>query len=156
MKIHLIAVGTRMPGWVTEGYEEYARRMPPDLRLNLIEIPAGQRGKKMDAVTARRVEGEKMLGSIPSGSQVIALDVQGKSWSTTKLVEQTSHWMQDGRDVALLVGGADGLDASCLARADQRWSLSTLTFPHPLARIILAEQLYRAASILHNHPYHRG
>lgn len=156
MKIHLIAVGTRMPGWVTEGYEEYARRMPPDLKLNLVEIPAGQRGKKMDAVTARRVEGEKMLASIPPGSQVIALDVQGKSWSTTKLVEQTSHWMQDGCDVALLVGGADGLDVPCLTRADQRWSLSALTFPHPLVRIILAEQLYRASSILKNHPYHRG
>ena len=156
MRIHLVAVGTRMPSWVAEGYEEYARRMPPDLKLNLIEIPAGQRGKKMDAVTAKRVEGEKMLTSIPSGSQVIALDVQGKSWSTEQLAEQVSCWMQDGRDVALLVGGADGLAASCLARADQRWSLSALTFPHPLVRVMLAEQLYRASSILHNHPYHRG
>jgi len=156
VKIHLIAVGTRMPGWVTEAVEEYTRRMPPDLKLDLVEIPAGQRGKKMDAVTAKRVEGEKMLAAIPAGCQVIALDVQGKSWSTEKLAEQISRWMQDGRDVVLLVGGADGLDASCLARADLRWSLSALTFPHPLVRVILAEQFYRASSILKNHPYHRG
>ncbi len=156
MHIHIIAVGTRMPGWVTEAWQEYARRMPPNLSLRLVEIPAGQQGKKMDATTAMRIEGEKMLAAIPERSRVIALDVKGKSWSTEALAGQLSGWMQDGRDMALLVGGADGLDPACLARAEQRWSLSPLTFPHPLVRIILAEQLYRATTILQNHPYHRG
>lgn len=156
MNIDIVAVGTRMPAWVNDAYEEYAQRLVHELKLNLVEIPIGQHGKKMDAVTAKRVEGEKMLAGISSANHVIALDVKGKSWSTKKLSDQLSHWMQDGRDVSLLVGGPDGLDDSCLSRADQHWSLSTLTFPHPLVRVILAEQLYRASSILKNHPYHRG
>lgn len=156
VKINLIAVGTRMPGWVTAGYEEYAKRMPPECQLNLIEIVPGQRGRKMDTARALKAEAEKMLASIPQGSKVIALDVEGQHWSTDKLSGQVSSWMQDGRDVALLIGGPEGLHSSCLALAEQRWSLSALTFPHPLVRVLLAEQLYRAISILKNHPYHRG
>lgn len=145
-----------MPGWITAGYEEFTKRMPTECQLNLIEIAPGQRGKKKDPTQALKAEAGKMLTSIPRGSKVIALDVNGQHWSTDELSMKLSSWMQEGRDVALLVGGPDGLDESCLAQSEQRWSLSALTFPHPLVRVILAEQLYRAVSILKNHPYHRG
>lgn len=97
-----------------------------------------------------------MLAAIPKGARVVALDVKGKPWSTEGLSSNMEEWMQDGRDVALLVGGPDGLDPRCLQQAQQRWSLSPLTFPHPLVRVIIAEQLYRAHSIIKNHPYHRA
>jgi len=155
MKIDLIAVGQRMPKWVEAGYQEYARRMPPDCRLNLIEIAAGQRGKNADISRILQQEGRKMLQSVPKGSRIIALDVKGKSWSTGQLSQQMAGWMQDGRNVAILVGGPEGFDPDCLAAAEQRWSLSPLTFPHPLVRVIVAEQLYRGLSLLKNHPYHR-
>lgn len=156
MKIYLIAVGNRMPDWVNTAYAEYTRRMPKECQLNLLEINPGQRGKNADTARAMKAEAEKMHAAIPQGAKVIALDVKGQQWSTEKLATQLSAWMQDGRDVALLVGGPEGLDATCLSMAEQRWSLSSLTFPHPLVRVVLAEQLYRAMSILKNHPYHRG
>jgi 23S rRNA (pseudouridine1915-N3)-methyltransferase len=156
VKIHLLAVGKRMPVWVTQGYEEYVRRMPPELSLQLTEItPARQSSKTTPAVLMRQ-EGERLLVAIPPGSRVIALDVRGRQWSTEDLAKEMESWMQNGRPVALLVGGPEGLDEACLQRAEQRWSLSPLTFPHPLVRILLAEQLYRAVSILHHHPYHRA
>ncbi|HPY41824.1 MAG TPA: 23S rRNA (pseudouridine(1915)-N(3))-methyltransferase RlmH, partial [Thiolinea sp.] len=102
------------------------------------------------------LEGEKLLAAIPAGSLVIALDVLGKPWSTEQLSSQLDQWLASGQDVALLVGGPEGLSKACLQRSDQKWSLSALTFPHPLVRIIVAEQLFRAWSILSNHPYHRG
>ncbi|RDH81845.1 MAG: 23S rRNA (pseudouridine(1915)-N(3))-methyltransferase RlmH [endosymbiont of Seepiophila jonesi] len=156
MKIHLISVGNRMPRWVTEGYEEYARRMPAECGLNLVEINPGHRGKNADIQRTLRDEGERMLKAIPKGCQVIALDVQGSSWSTEKLSQKLGAWMGDGRDLALLVGGPEGLARDCLARAEGRWSLSTLTMPHPLVRVVVAEQIYRAWSLLRNHPYHRA
>lgn len=155
MRIDLIAVGTKMPKWVVEGYREYARRMPPECRLNLVEIPAGQRGRNADIARVLRQEGEKMLAAVPKGSRVVALDVAGKAWSTPALSRQLDGWMQDGRNVAILIGGPEGFDPACLAAAEQRWSLSPLTFPHPLVRVIVAEQLYRALSLLRGHPYHR-
>ncbi|MEW5755591.1 MAG: 23S rRNA (pseudouridine(1915)-N(3))-methyltransferase RlmH [Pseudomonadota bacterium] len=155
MQIHLIAVGTRMPDWVTQGYEEFAKRLPPECRLKLVEIPAGKRGKGADLNRLIKEEGERVLAAIPKSARVIALDVQGAAWTTEQLAQQLGDWLQDGRDVALLVGGPDGLAPPCLERAAQRWSLSKLTFPHPLVRIVVAEQLYRAWSILQNHPYHR-
>ncbi|MGV6816240.1 MAG: 23S rRNA (pseudouridine(1915)-N(3))-methyltransferase RlmH [Thiotrichales bacterium] len=155
MQIHLIAVGQKMPGWVSQGYEEYARRMPPDCRLNLIELPAGQRRKNADIDRILQQEAERMLDAIPKGAFVIALDVDGKPWDTAQLSTQMGQWMQGGSDIALLVGGPEGLHSKALARAQQRWSLSPLTFPHPLVRVIVAEQLYRALSLLRNHPYHR-
>jgi 23S rRNA (pseudouridine1915-N3)-methyltransferase len=155
MRIDLIAVGHRMPKWVEAGYQEYARRMPPDCRLNLIEIHAGQRGKNADIARILQQEGRKMLAAVPRGSKIIALDVKGKSWSTKQLSGQMADWMQGGRDVAILIGGPEGFHPDCLAVAEQRWSLSALTFPHPLVRVIVAEQLYRGLSLLKHHPYHR-
>ena len=155
MRISLIAVGTRMPEWVEQGYQEYARRLPADYALQLVEIAAGKRGKGADIARITQQEGEKMLAAIPKGARVVALDVQGRGWSTEQLAQAMDEWRHDGRDVALLVGGPEGLAPECLTRAEQRWSLSKLTLPHPLVRIVVAEQLYRAWSILHHHPYHR-
>ncbi|MGB0846001.1 MAG: 23S rRNA (pseudouridine(1915)-N(3))-methyltransferase RlmH [Thiolinea sp.] len=156
MRIHLLAVGTKMPAWVATASNEYANRMPPHCQLLIREIPQEKRSKNSDLQRIRNMEGEKILAAIPSGAKVIALDVQGKSWSTEQLSGQLDNWMQSGQDIALLVGGPEGLSADCLQRADARWSLSALTFPHPLVRIIVTEQLFRAWSILSNHPYHRG
>ena len=155
MRISLIAVGSKMPGWVEQGYQEYARRMPADCNLQLVEIAAGKRGKGADIVRITRQEGEKMLAAVPRGARIVTLEVTGRAWKTEQLSTELDHWMHDGRDVALLVGGPEGLAPECVARAEQRWSLSNLTLPHPLVRIVVAEQLYRAWSILQNHPYHR-
>lgn len=155
MQIHLIAVGTRMPAWVTAGYDEYAKRLPRECALKLVEIPPGKRGRNVDVKRILRDEGERMLAALPKDCSVIALEVGGKPWSTPQLADQLRGWLAGGRDVALLVGGPEGLDAACRARADQTWSLSALTLPHPLVRVLLAEQLYRAWSITVGHPYHR-
>ncbi|MDH5571096.1 MAG: 23S rRNA (pseudouridine(1915)-N(3))-methyltransferase RlmH [Gammaproteobacteria bacterium] len=155
MQIHLIAVGTRMPDWVETGFDEYAKRMPPECRLNLIEIPAGKRSKNVDTARLIEQEGQRMLAAIPKNSKVIAMDVEGAAWSTGKLATQMSGWMQGGQDVVLLVGGPEGLAPDCRKLGQPGWSLSPLTLPHPLVRIVLAEQLYRAISILKNHPYHK-
>jgi 23S rRNA (pseudouridine1915-N3)-methyltransferase len=155
MKIHLLAVGTRMDAWVTEGFQEYAKRLPPHCCLKLIEIPAGKRTKSTDLVRLMEQEGEQLLNAIPEGVLCIALDRTGKQWTTEQLSGEMDKWLQGGRDVALLVGGPEGLSPACVTRAEQRWSLSTLTLPHPLVRIVVAEQLFRAWSILANHPYHR-
>jgi len=156
MQIHLIAVGTRMPGWVNDGYAEYARRLPRECGLNLTEIPLAQRSKSQPVSRAIEEEGRRMQAAIGANRQVIALDVKGRGWSTEQLAGELKHWMQDGRDVSLLVGGPDGLAEGCLQAAARRWSLSPLTLPHPLVRVILAEQLYRAWSLNAGHPYHRA
>lgn len=145
-----------MPAWVTSGYDEYARRMPPECQLKLVEIAPGKRSKSANIQRILQEEGERVLNAIPKGAEVIALDVQGKTWSTEVLAEQMRTWMQAGHDLALLVGGPEGLAPACIARARQHWSLSPLTFPHPLVRIVLAEQLYRASSIIKKHPYHKA
>jgi 23S rRNA (pseudouridine1915-N3)-methyltransferase len=155
MKIKLLAVGTKMPAWVTQGYDEYARRMPSDMQLQLQELALGFRGKGADLKRAIAKEGEQMLAAIPVQDYVIALDVLGKPWSTGQLAKECGNWRMGGCNVTLLVGGPDGLDPACVARADQRWSLSPLTLPHPLVRVVLAEQIYRAWSLLNNHPYHK-
>ncbi len=155
MRIQLIAVGSRMPGWVDEGYQEYARRLPSECSLQLQEIPAGKRGKNADIVRLTRQEGEKMAAAIPKGARVVALEVKGKPWSTEQLSARMESWLGDGRDVALLVGGPEGIEPELSASADERWSLSPLTLPHPLVRIVVAEQIYRAWSLLKGHPYHR-
>lgn len=156
MNIYLIAIGNRMPNWVTCGYEEYSKRLGNDCTLQLIEIAAGKRGKNADIDRILQLEGEQMLKAIPKNSRVIALDVPGQQWDTPALANQIKQWQFDGRAVSLLIGGPEGLAPACLAKAEQSWSLSKLTFPHPLVRIVLAEQLYRAWSLLHGHPYHRG
>jgi 23S rRNA (pseudouridine1915-N3)-methyltransferase len=145
-----------MPGWVETAYLEYAQRMPRECSLHLVEIEPGHRGKGASPAVARRAEGDRLLSAIPKGAQVWALDQRGKSMSTENLAQALAGWMDDGRDVALLVGGPEGLADACRQRADRLWSLSPLTFPHPLVRVLLAEQIYRAWSILKGHPYHRG
>ncbi|MGO3737917.1 MAG: 23S rRNA (pseudouridine(1915)-N(3))-methyltransferase RlmH [Marinomonas foliarum] len=155
MRVRLIAVGSKMPKWVAEGYDEYAKRLPKDFALELVEIPMSPRGKNTDIAKAIRKEGDAMLEAIPSNDKVIAMEVLGKEWSTEQLADQTEQWRMDGYNVSLLVGGPDGLDPRCTSRADQVWSLSRLTLPHPMVRIILAEQIYRAWTLMNNHPYHR-
>ena len=156
MNIHLLCVGEKMPRWVQDGYGEYAKRLPAECALRLVEIAPGRRGKNADLARAVREEGARMLEAIPRGARVVALDVRGRSWDTPQLARQLADWMQSGQDLALLVGGPEVLSPDCLDRADQRWSLSPLTLPHPLVRVVLAEQLYRAWSILRGHPYHRA
>lgn len=155
MKVHLIAVGERMPGWVEAGFAEYAKRLPPECALRLVEIAPGKRTKNSDIPRLRAQEGERILAAIPKGALVVALEVKGRPWSTEALSAHLGEWLQGGRDVALLVGGPDGLDDACRARAELQWSLSPLTLPHPLVRVVLAEQVYRAWTLLKGHPYHR-
>ena len=152
MRGWLIAVGERMPAWVQEGYAEYARRLSRELPLQLVEIPAQSR----DPARATIQEGAALLGAVPKGAHVVALDGRGKAFSSEELAAQLGHWRMQGKDLAFLIGGADGLSAAVRQRADQQWSLGPLTLPHPLVRVLVAEQLYRAASQLGNHPYHRG
>lgn len=156
MHIHLIAVGTRMPAWVTEGYREYARRLPHECSLRLVEIPPCKRKKTLSIARIREEEGRQLLAAIPEQATVVALDVTGKPWSTQELAFRLQDWMQGGRAIALLVGGADGLADACLARADLCWSLSAHTLPHALVRVVIAEQVYRAWTLLSGHPYHRA
>ena len=145
-----------MPTWVQAGYQEYATRLPRECALHLIEIPAGKRSPHADLPRIVRTEGERLLAAVPAGSRLIALDERGQEWTTVALAEQLTGWLREGRDLSLLIGGPDGLAAACCERAEQLWSLSRLTLPHPLVRIVVAEQLYRAWSLLHHHPYHRA
>lgn len=156
MQIHLIAVGDRMPGWVQTGYQAYAKRLPAECALHLVEVPAGKRGKNADLARLLRDETQRMLTAVPKNATVIALEVSGQAWSTAQLADQLDDWLHGGRDVALLVGGPEGLGQAARDAADQQWSLSKLTLPHPLVRVVVAEQLYRAWSVLRNHPYHRA
>lgn len=156
MRLRLVCVGQKMPEWVSQGYNEYARRMPPELALDLVEIPMAHRGKNPDIPRLMQREGDAILSALGPRDRVIALEVGGHNWSTEKLASQLETWQQDGRDVSFLVGGPDGLADACRSRAEQQWSLSSLTLPHPLVRILLAEQLYRAWSVTRNHPYHRA
>lgn len=155
MKLLLVAVGTKMPAWVQQGFDEYARRFPRDLPFELIEIPAGKRGKNADIKRILELEGEKMLAAVPKGSCVVTLEVTGENWSSPQLAKKLSSWQQDGRDICLLIGGPEGLAPACIAASEAKWSLSALTLPHPMVRVVLAEALYRAWSISTNHPYHR-
>lgn len=156
MQILLLAVGTKMPAWVTQAYTDYAQRMPASCRLQLKEISAEKRTKNSNIKAIQEKEATKIKHAIPKGSRVVALDVTGQSWSTEKLANRLQDWMMGGQDIALLVGGPDGLTHELLSLADEKWSLSQLTFPHPLVRVIVAEQLYRAYSVTQNHPYHRA
>ncbi|WP_078084348.1 23S rRNA (pseudouridine(1915)-N(3))-methyltransferase RlmH [Microbulbifer mangrovi] len=158
MKIRIIAAGGKMPAWVQEGYNEYAKRLPRELTLEMVEVPLGNRGQKNSAALvekARQKEGEAMLAAINPREHVVALEVKGKSWSTEQLSRELASWQMSGDNVCLLIGGPDGLSPDCVARANQKWSLSALTLPHPLVRVLLAEQMYRAWTLLAGHPYHK-
>ena len=156
MHIHLIAAGQKMPAWVIQACDDYLKRLPRELQLSTIEVPLTRRGKNADIQRIVRDESRKIMESVPAGSSLVALDVKGKKISTQKLATTLHNWMQRGQDIAIVIGGPDGLSAELLQRAEQTLSLSDMTFPHPLVRIILVEQLYRAWSILNNHPYHRA
>lgn len=155
MRIRLISVGSKMPGWVEEGYHEYSRRLGHDLKLELVEVPLGRRSKGADINRLQEKEAGQMLAAIGQGDRVVTLEIKGKPWSTEQLADTMGNWLHGGQNISLLVGGPEGLHPSCMARADLRWSLSPLTLPHPLVRVVVAEQVYRAWSILHNHPYHK-
>lgn len=156
MKLILAAVGHRMPDWVELAYHEYARRLPPDTPLELRETKPESRQAGRSTEQILHAEGRRLEALLPVGCRRIALDERGRDLTTHDLAQAMAQWRQDGRDVAFLVGGADGLDAGLKQACDQRVRLSSLTLPHAMVRVLLAEQLYRAWSILHNHPYHRA
>ncbi|MGH8164544.1 MAG: 23S rRNA (pseudouridine(1915)-N(3))-methyltransferase RlmH [Rhodanobacteraceae bacterium] len=156
MRARILSVGERMPAWVAEGFAEYQKRLLRELPLELIEIKSGLRGKGRDNARAIATEGEATLVAIPRDAHVIALDGGGSVWHSEELARQLEQWRMSSRDLAFLIGGADGHATNVLARADQRWSLGSLTLPHMLVRLIVAEQLYRATTIIAGHPYHRG
>jgi 23S rRNA (pseudouridine1915-N3)-methyltransferase len=155
VKLQLVAVGTKMPDWVQTGFLEYLRRFPKDMPLELTEVQAGKRGKNADIKRILEKEGEMMLAATGKGNRIVTLDIPGQPWETPHLATQLERWKLDGRDVSLLIGGPEGLSPACKAAAEQSWSLSALTLPHPLVRVLVAESLYRAWSITANHPYHR-
>jgi len=144
-----------MPGWIAAGVDDYARRMPPDLPLNLVEIKPGHRVAGEDGEKARKIEAERILAAMPQGAMPVALDERGAQVTTHELADWLRGWMNEGVSPAFIIGGADGLDASVKARSGRVLGLSKLTLPHALARVILAEQLYRAVCIIKSHPYHR-
>lgn len=156
MRLKVVAVGARLPEWQQQGFREYARRLPRELRPQLVEIPAAKRGKSTPTAQAIGKESERMLAALGRDDYVVALDRPGTQLDTESLAGVLQGWLGSGRDVAMLIGGADGLSEDCRARADLSWSLSALTFPHGMVRVMVAEQLYRAWSIVSNHPYHRG
>lgn len=156
MKARLIAVGDGAPAWVAEGFSEYRKRLSHWLPLDLVEIAPGLRGRNRDAARATAEEGARVLAALPKQAHVVALDVTGKAYSSEQLAQRLEAWRGQGRDLALLIGGPEGHAADVVARADERWSLGPLTLPHMLVRLVLAEQLYRTAALLANHPYHRG
>ncbi len=153
MKLIVAAVGHRMPDWVSAGWGEYARRLPPHLNLELSEVqPAGRQGAGRGAA----LEAERLRTRLPPRSVCVAMHGSERAWSTERLAEQLAGWQQDGDPVCFLIGGADGLAPDLLADCSFRWSLGPAVYPHMLVRIIVAEQLYRAWTILSGHPYHRG
>lgn len=156
MRISLIAVGTKMPGWVNEGVAEYSKRLPREWQVQWLEIALPRRGRDASPEKLREAEGGQILKTLPSGDRLVALDVLGKRISTQRLADQLSQWQMSAQNYSIVIGGPDGLAPEVLERADMRWSLSDLTLPHPLVRILLAEQLYRAWTITVNHPYHRA
>lgn len=155
MRIRLITIGNKMPAWVNQGFQEYVQRFSAFFSFELIEIPLEKRTKNQAPTRAIEQEGEKMLATIKPHHRVIALEIKGQQWSTEQLATHIKNWQFDGKNIDFLIGGPDGLSTICLEKAETKWSLGALTLPHPLVRIILVEQLYRAFSILQNHPYHR-
>lgn len=155
MRLTLIAIGQKMPDWVSTGFSEYQKRFAKPWQLNLIEIGTQKRQASTDIATLMTKETAALLTAVPKGDTIIALDKSGKQPTTPALAKQLDNFSSIGQSASLLIGGPEGLDLSVLPKQCQKLSLSHLTFPHPLVRIIIAEQLYRAWSLLHNHPYHR-
>lgn len=156
MRIVLIAIGEKAPAWVRDGYAEYAKRLPKPYAPELVELPLGARSKSRDPARAIADEGTRVLAALPKQADLVALDERGKPWTSVELSRQLAQWSRSGRDVALLIGGPDGHAPAVLERTAQRWSLSPLTLPHMLVRLVVIEQLYRAWTLLEGHPYHRA
>lgn len=144
-----------MPGWVEEGWREYIKRLPADVQLELVEIPLVTRRKNADIKRLIDQEGDAMLAKVSPGERIVTLEVTGKAWSSEQLAAELERWKLDARTVNLMIGGPEGLAPQVQARSEQQWSLSPLTLPHPLVRIVVGEQLYRACTILSGHPYHK-
>lgn len=155
MKIRLLAVGQKMPKWVQETFNDYNNRLVKNTQLELVEIPPVHRSKTTNPHKAMQVEGENILSALNPNEKLILLDEHGKSVSTKFLAQSIKDWQMNGFDIAIVIGGADGVSDEVKKKAFQKWSLSLLTFPHPLVRVIVMEQIYRAYSIIANHPYHR-
>jgi 23S rRNA (pseudouridine1915-N3)-methyltransferase len=155
MKLYVIAVGNKMPDWITSGFNEYTKRMPREARIELIELKPESRTSGKTTAQIMEAEAQRILAALPQNTLRIALDEHGATPTTKQLAQQMQHWLGDGRDVAFIIGGADGLHESVKHAAQQLMALSALTLPHGMVRVLLAEQLYRAHSLLHNHPYHR-
>ena len=155
MQLVIAAVGHKMPAWIESGFGEYAKRMPPDCRIVLKEIKPIERSSSKTAETAMALERTKIGAAVPKGARIVALDERGKDLTSVQLAQHLTQWQQDGRDVVFVIGGADGLDPEFKRNADMLVRLSSLTMPHGMVRVLLAEQLYRAWSITQNHPYHR-
>ena len=155
MKIRLLAVGQKMPQWVQQTFNDYNNRLVKNQQLELVEIPPVHRSKTTNPIKAMQVEGEYILSALKPQEKLILLDEFGKSISTKFLAKSIKNWQMDGFDIAIVIGGADGVSDEVKQKAFAKWSLSLLTFPHPLVRVIVMEQIYRAYSIIANHPYHR-
>jgi 23S rRNA (pseudouridine1915-N3)-methyltransferase len=155
MKLLILAVGNKMPSWITEGFNEYAKRMPREASITLIEIKPEARNSGKTAAQIMEAEATRIRAALPAGAFCIALDEHGATPTTKQLTQQMKDWMQQGQDVAFVIGGADGLHESIKHQAQHLMALSAFTLPHGMVRVILAEQLYRAHSLMHNHPYHR-
>ena len=155
MKLYVIAVGNKMPDWITAGFNEYTKRMPREAKIELIELKPESRTSGKTTVQIMEAEAQRIRAALPAGALCIALDERGATPTTRQLAQQMQDWMQQGCDVAFVIGGADGLHESIKQQARQLMALSALTLPHGMVRVLLAEQLYRAHSLLHNHPYHR-
>lgn len=155
MKLIIVSVGHKMPGWITTGFEEYAKRMPREAQIVLQEIKPESRTSGKSTVQIMEAEAQRIFAALPQNCRKIALDEHGAQPTTRQLAAQMRDWMQAGQDVAFIIGGADGLHESVKQASQHKLALSALTLPHALVRVLLAEQLYRAHSLLHNHPYHR-
>ena len=155
MLIKIVAVGVRMPGWVTQGFNEYSKRFPPEIDLQLGEIPPIKRNKSSNLEKVLIQEGERINASVPKGSHIIVLDERGSTQRTTILAKNMKEWMREGKNIAFVIGSADGTHENIRKNANELWSLSDFTLPHGLARVLLVEQLYRAWTIINKHPYHR-
>ncbi len=155
MKLLIFAVGNKMPSWITEGFNEYAKRMPREAKIELTEIKPEARNSSKPAAQIMEAEAQRIRAALPASALRIVLDEHGATFTTKQLAQLMQDWMRQGRDIAFIIGGADGLHESVKQQAQQLMALSTFTLPHGMVRVVLAEQLYRAHSLLHNHPYHR-